>query len=55
MGGKSNSAPLLENNDAENADQKMPVSFSYLFISFFLFPSFDPASERTRLLAREAE
>jgi len=31
MGGKSSSAPLLENNDAENADQKVPVSLSYLF------------------------
>jgi len=38
MGGKSSSAPLLENNDAENADQKVPVSL--------FFPFFHPASAR---------
>lgn len=28
MGGKSSSAPLLENNDAKNVNGKVPVSFS---------------------------
>lgn len=35
MGGKSSSAPLLENNDAGKANGKVPVSFfSFFFLSF---------------------
>lgn len=35
MGGKSSSAPLLENNDAGKANGKVPVSFFSLFFSKF--------------------